>query len=363
MHQSIIPVLIACVLLISACEQEATLPELELPTTYISADYDNNVALERTLLAELAELTTALNAAEANAQTGQAGPIVYPTTLAAVTAPDYRARVEEWLLELTKAANASADFQQPGAAGPAPDTEGGLLGNRLLDEYGLELEQLIEKGLFGAALYHHAMTIIQEQPENSASVDRLLAIFGATPAFDPAFTAAAATYAKRRSDNETEAGFFYTIREHLLTAKAAIEAGREFDQQRDAALADFLLDWEKSNFATVIFYCKSAGDQLRTATAMPDGPARDIALGDAMHAYAEAVAFASGFSGLANKQITDAQIETILTLLLAAPGQPAESYRFLNEVTLLANLDAVIDEIQAVYGFTAAEVNGFLLNN
>jgi len=363
MRQSIIPVFITFVLLTTACEQEVTPPELELPTTYLSADYDNNVALEHALLAELAELTSSLNAAEANAPTGQLTSITYPATLAEVTAPGYRARVEEWLLELAKAANAPTAFQQPGAAGPASDAEGGLLGNRLLDEYGLELEQLIEKGLFGAALYHHAVTIIQEEPENSASVDRLLAIFGANPAFDPALTAAAATYAKRRSDNETETGFFYTIRQHLLMAKAAIEAGREFDQQRDAALAHFLLDWEKSNFATVIFYCHSAGSQLRTATAMPDGPARDIALGDAMHAYAEAVAFASGFINLANKQITDAQIETILTLLLAAPGQPAESYRFLSEVTLLANLDAVIDEIQAIYGFTTAEVNGFFLNN
>ena len=58
-----------------------------------------------------------------------------------------------------------------------------------------------------------------------------------------------------------------------------------------------------------------------------------------------------------------AQIDNILELLLAPAGQTPESYRFLNEVSLLANLDQIIDDIQAIYGFSDSEVTGFFVNN
>ena len=82
-----------------------------------------------------------------------------------------------------------------------------------------------------------------------------------------------------------------------------------------------------------------------------------------MHSYSEGVAFAAGFRGISQKMITDAQIDSILDLFLAPSGSTPESHRFLNEATLLARFDSVIDEIQAVYGFTEAEVNGFYTNN
>ena len=82
-----------------------------------------------------------------------------------------------------------------------------------------------------------------------------------------------------------------------------------------------------------------------------------------MHAYAEGVGFAHGFRGVSRKLITDAQIDSILELLLAPAGQTPESYRFLNDATLLANLDQIISDIQAIYGFTDAEINTFYEND
>ncbi|MGB6036410.1 MAG: hypothetical protein WBG42_09075, partial [Cryomorphaceae bacterium] len=75
------------------------------------------------------------------------------------------------------------------------------------------------------------------------------------------------------------------------------------------------------------------------------------------------VGFTHGFKGLSQKFITDTEIDQILSDLLAPAGQTPESYRFLNEVSLIANLDKIQDDIQAIYGFTDEEVTGFYVNN
>ncbi|MEQ9203971.1 MAG: hypothetical protein RLO09_15345 [Cyclobacteriaceae bacterium] len=331
-------------------------PALIIPSEYISANYAANVTAENTVINELSTMTAEVNAAEANAQSGTVSDIVYPTTLSSVTLPAYRTLVEGWLTEIVKAANSSTAFINPGDGTPANDEEGGLLGSRLLDENGLELEQMVEKGSFGAALYNHALTVINGDL-NSASIDKLVEIFGADPTFNSSNTKAAAVYASRRSFHATEEGYFYDMKLNLITAKAAIEAGDAFNSQRDQALDAFKLNWEKSNFATVIFYCNATAVMLREAGGDPD------ALGSALHAYAEGVGFTHGFRGISDKQITDAQIDSILSLLLAPAGSTPESYKFLNDATLLDNLTTVIEEIQAIYGFTDAEVGSFYSNN
>ncbi|OZV67685.1 hypothetical protein [Winogradskyella aurantia] len=339
-------------------------PTLDIPNEYISMDFDANVVAENTVINQLTELTSALNDAEANAQTSTVGPIDYPTSLSAVTLPNYRTLVTDWLTELVSSANSADGFQNPGFGNmPAMNQEGGLLGTRLLDEYGLELEQMIEKGTFGAALYNHALTIINGDLTDPGVIDKLVEIHGTDIAFNPSETTAAATYSRRRSNLENQTGFFYNIKSNLITAKAAIQAGSEFNDVRDQALADYLKNWEQSNFATVIFYCNATKDQLTAAFALADGPDKEIALGNAMHAYAEGVAFAHGFKGLSNKIITDAEIDSVLEKLLAIEGQNPQSHRFLNEIELFANLDAVIDDLQDIYGFTDAEVTSFFVNN
>lgn len=357
--------LLLCVITFVSCEDDPDGPRagLDIPTEYVSASFSTNVAAENTVINELADVTSAVNAAEADAQSSTISAITYPSTLSSVTLPSYRSQIETWLVELVKAANSPTAFQNPGADSPAVGEEGGLLGTRLLDENGLELEQMVQKGSFGAALYNHALTVINGDLSNSSAIDKLVEIHGTEISFDPSNTTAAATYSRRRSDLVAETGFFFDIKTNLITAKAAIEAGSEFNTERDQALSDYLLNWEKSNFATVIYYCNATKVQLQDASTLADGADKDEALGDALHAYAEGVAFAHGFKGISQKQITDAQIDNILSLLLAPEGQAPESYRFLNEVTLLANLDQIIDDIQSIYGFSDMEVNSFFVNN
>jgi hypothetical protein len=349
---------VGSVLLFTSCEDEDTNPQLSIPDTYESTAFEANVTAERAVMDELSAMTSAVNDAEANAQQTTVAPVEYPTNLSAVTVGSYRTLVQDWLVELVKSANDDDAFQNPGPGGtPADGEEGGLLGTRLLDEHGLELEQMVQKGSFGAALYNHALTVINGDLSDPAAIDRLVEIHGALPSFDPASTRAAATYSKRRSNQTTQTGPFYDIRNSLITARAAIEAGSAFNTERDQALRDYLLAWEESNFATVIYYCNATKVLLQSAG---DDP---VIQGDAMHAYAEGVGFAHGFKGLSDKVITDDQIDDILELLLAPEGQVPESYRFLNDATLLSNLDQIIEDIQAIYGFSDEEVSTFFVND
>ncbi|MEM0997761.1 MAG: hypothetical protein AAGN35_11795 [Bacteroidota bacterium] len=342
-------------------------PVLEVPTSYVSASYEANVATENTVIGELSTMTSAANDAESNAQSSTVAAISYPTNLSGVTEANYRAKVGEWLTQLVNAANSTTGFQTP-AVGDSPmmGEEGGLLGSRLLDENGLELEQMIQKGSFGAALYNHALTVINGDLSNSSAIDKLVEIHGTDASFDVSGTTAAATYSRRRSNLDAQTGFFFDIKNALITAKAAIDQGGDDDDfvtDLNTSLDNYLLAWEKSNFATVIYYSNAAKTGLQDASALPDGQAKDDALGNAMHAYAEGVAFAAGFRGISRKMITDAQIDSILALLLAPAGQTPTSYRFLNEASLLSNFDQVISDIQGIYGFTAAEVTSFYVNN
>lgn len=342
-----------------SCKETEPEPEenvLTLPTVYSSVNFDANASAELALVSELSAMSTATNDAEANTQTTTVTDITLGTSLGAATVPSYKALVDSWLLELVKAANDDDAFQLPGnGETPVSGEEGGLAGSRLLEENGLELEQMLDKGMYGAALYNHAVALIEAGNLSAGDIDKLVAVFGTDASWSGVDAGKSAKYAHRRSDNDNMTGFFYDMKTNLLTAKAAIEAGSEFNSERDEALADFLLNWEKSNFATVINYCNGAKVKFQDASS----PITMDEFGSAMHSYSEAVGFAHGFRGVSNKMITDAQIDGILTLLLAEHGETPESFRFANEVSLLSNLDQAISDIQAIYGFSDAEVLSF----
>ncbi len=350
----------------TGCEDDDTkTPTFEVPDTYSSSDFEANTVAESTVLSELSAMTTGANEAESAAPDAGVESIEYPSTLQSVTLQSYRALVADWLVELVASANDPDAFENPGLNGtPTEGEEGGLLGTRLLDENGLELEQMVQKGSFGAALYNHALEVINNGDlTDPGTIDKLVKIHGTDPAFDPGSTTAAATYSKRRSNQTTQTGTFYDIRTAVITARASIDAGSDFNTERDQALDAYLLAWEQSNFATVIYYCRATIDLLNEASQLEDGDVKDVVLGNAMHAYAEGVGFAHGFKGLSNKLITDDEIDGILELLLAPEGQTPESHRFLNDASLLSGLQTIIEDIQTIYGFTDAEITSFYVND
>lgn len=330
-----------------ACNEDDPTPELVVPDSYTSANFETNTTAEAEVLDQLDVLADELNAIESS---NTSSALTYPATLESVTLDAYAAKISTWLDEAEKAAGNEFDLEN------APAGEGGILGTRLLDEHGLELEQMVEKGSFGAALYNHALSVLEE-PATEASIDQLLRIFGAEPSFSPDDTRFAATYAKRRSDNEAQTGFLYNIENSLITAKAAVTSGPEYNFQFQNAIGTFLINWEASNFATVVFYANATKDLIQNAG---DDP---VALGNAMHAYSEAVGFTEGWKGLQDKRISDQQIDQILALLLAEDGEMPESYRFLKEPSLLDNFDQIEEIIQNVYGFSDEDIASFYVNN
>lgn len=348
-------------------EEETEETGLVIPTEYVSANYDANTTGELAVLADLSALTGGANTAEGAlvadpSHTITSADLPYGPNLTFVTVPTYKTYVNGWIDEIVKAVNDDDAFQNPGSGSPAVDEEGGILGTRLLDENGLELEQMLDKGSYGAGLYNHATAIIGGSLSTSDAIDRLVEIFGTDASFSADDAGFAAKYAKRRSDNTNKTGFFYDVKNACLKAKAAIEAGDAYSTERDEAVEAYLVAWEKSNFATVINYCNGTRTMLTEAAAL-SGVEKDEKLGDALHAYSEGVGFTMGFRGVSNKIITDAQIDEILALFLAEAGETPESYKFLNEASLIANLNEVEEKIKTIYGFTNAEITSFYVNN
>jgi hypothetical protein len=319
-------------------------------------------------------LRTQLNALVAEAKTGrdQSNTVAFATleqlynagspSVASLTNSYYANLLAGQSGFLAELAKASGNSYSPGS----PTGEGGVYGAYLFDENGLELEQLVEKGLFGAMHYYQAVQLMNG-PINQQVLNQLIALFGAHASFPntPSPSKAdhpdvyMANYAARRSDINDENSLYNRIKKAFITAQAAMKAGDEYLAERNLALADIRLNWEKANAATIINYCHSVVSTL-SQTAPTDAQKAS-----ALHAYSECVGFLHGWRQLPadSKRISDNQIDEILSLMLAAPGNTPESYKLITEsVTYLPNIQQVISRLQTIYGFTNAEVEGFRNN-
>jgi hypothetical protein len=247
-----------------------------------------------------------------------------------------------------------------------PIGQGGTFGGYLFDENGLELEQLLEKGNFGAILYHHALSL-RNEPLTPATSDKLVAIFGATPSFSnsgsnnvPASVRdrAMANYAARRDKNDGN-GFYTRMKSAFIKLQAALKAGSAYKKERDEALNTIFDIWEKVNAATVINYCHSV------ITTMSATSTTEAQRASALHACSEAVGFLHGWRQLpANgRRITDAQIDALLEKLNAPYNGTPNTYLFVTEPAIqLPKLQQVIAQLKTIYSFTDAEINDFRNN-
>lgn len=362
------PLLLLVVVFFSACtKDESPAPTFEVPANYDSANFRSDVATANSLRIQL---NTLVNEAKR-------GRIVTNTVLASTleqlytaSSPSLRDATRVYYNGLLSGTNgffaelaaASGNSYSPGV----PVGNGGVYGGYLFDENGLEMEQLIEKGLFGSLNYYQAHLLLQGTV-SQAVLNQVLALYGAHPDFANTPTAANATnpdvfmanYAARRSDVNDANSLYNQMKKAFITAQAAIKAGQSRLAERNAALADIRLLWEKINAATVINYCHSV------ISTMSQTAPTDAQKAAALHAYGECVGFLHGWRQLPadSKRISDAQIDELLTLLLAAPGTTPESYKFITEPgTQLPKLQDVIGRLQTIYGFTNAEVESFRNN-
>ncbi len=364
-----ITVLIITSVLLFSCNDNGDdiRPDLQIPTSYDGANFASSTTVQRAVLTQLSALTVEM-------QKGRRGEKVTKETLEnlfkagspsveAVTTPYYASLINgtgAWLDELAKASGGTV--YTPGT----PLGEGGTLGGYLFDENGLELEQMVEKGLFGAALYNHATTLFSTGM-TPQEVDQVLAVFGATPAFSNSSSnnVAAdvrdrfmANYAARRDKNDGN-GLYSQIKAAFLKLQAAAKAGQEYQTEKSEAIDDVKLIWEKANAATIINYCHTTISKLSATNPSSE----DIGAG--LHAYGEAVGFIHGWRTIPqqDKRITDAQIDAILVLLNAPHNGTATSYKFVTDpVNELPKLTQVIDQLKSIYQFSDQEIEDFKKN-
>ena len=359
-------------LFMASCTEETPRPDLVVPTTYVSADFNTNASTEIALVTQLVNLTN-------EAKKGRtAGAIVAKAkldslfqagspTLQSIATAYYKGRLEGtggWFDELAKA---SGTGYVPGNT----VGQGGVYGTGtsayLFDENGLEMEQMIEKGLFGAAFYQYALTILNKSTITVNDVDRLVAIYGATPAFSNSGSTvvsadvrdrAMANYGARRDKNDGN-GFYTNLKKQFIVLKAAIAAGKDYEVERLATTIEIKAIWERINFATVINYCHSV-----TTTMSKTAPTENEKAA-ALHAYGECVGFTHGWRTIAaaDKTITDTQIDEILTLLNAPYDRTPTSSKFITDpATELPKLQQVIAKLKAIYGFSDAQIEEFKSN-
>lgn len=353
---------------------------LTVPEAYDGAAFDANAAVELAVRGQLFALSDLMKSAESD--------LTITPTLAELTAlyeagqpsvkdvttAHYDGRVIAWLTAFEKAAG------HAWTPAPQPVDPGGKYGNFIFSAHGTDLRQAVEKGLFTAAFYNHALTILAG-PLEEPSIDRLLAAFGAHPSFpgnsetvDPAQNPhpdrLTAQYAERRSPkNPADAskpadpanpGPYFRIKADLTRAKAAIEAGRACDAERDQAITRVMADWERVLFATVIYYLNDS-----TLKLTKDNPTvNDLAGG--LHGYGEAIGFIHGFRGLPEgmRLITDAQIDALLERLGAPVDAEPTSYRLLTDPALeVPNLVLAIDDIADLYSWSQEQVEAAKVNH
>ncbi|MCC6410771.1 MAG: hypothetical protein IT270_03880, partial [Saprospiraceae bacterium] len=320
---------------------------------------------ELKLLSNLSKLTNEAKKGRVNGQTVSSDSLLYwygldtPNSLENTVTDYYSVQLSNFFGEI---ALASGGTYIPGA----PSGQGGTFGGYLFDENGLEFEQMIEKGQFGATLYNHANHLAGTSPFTAATADRMLAIFGANPTFPNSYQAAlharpdvvSANYAARRDKNDGS-GFYTSIRDNFIKLQAAAKAGDDYTDEQEDAIHAIMTNWEKSNFATVINYLNSVIGNLSATNPT------DAQKASALHAYSECVGFVHGFRTVAaeHRNISDAQIDALLVLLNAPYNGTPTSYKFVTDpVNELPKLSQVIADLKTIYGFSDLQMEDFKKN-
>lgn len=339
---------------LAACSQ--SVDPFDVPSSYDASSFTSNAATELQVRRDFADLVTLM-------RTGRTqGTVIAADQMASIAAKlpmgSFADVVTSTIPELAKASGGVYDPRRP----VADNGHGGVYGAYLFDETGMELEQIIDKGLFGAMMYASAVKLMNDDA-TSADIDRILALYGADPAFPNSDKAAApdrglAAYAARRDKNDGT-GMYTTLAAAFRKAKAAASRGDERKGERQQALTTIKTTWERALMATVVNYI------LTTMQTISATNPTDDALSAALHAYGEAVGFTMGMLAVnqAERVITDAALRSILEDLQVPAQGATTSYRLVTEpVAALTDLQRALQTIATTFGFTSSEIEDFRQN-
>lgn len=351
--------------MLTSCKKKERDP-LNLPDSYTSSDYELNTAEESAIRNQLAELSSYMKRAENAANRLNADSLNNrfssgTASLSSLTPLYFRQLItNSWFPVLV---NCSGNNYDPAWGDTA--TNGGVYGARLFDKRGKETLQEIEKGLFAAALLNRIITLGQGTV-TKATVDRMISLYGAHATFPNTNTASKTSYPDvfialyvARRDKNDGAGMYTDIKKQFIKLKAAIEAGSEYDKEKQEALNTLPLLMERGIMATVVNYGYGALTKLSTT----NPPATTVAGG--LHDLGEMVGFIHGFKTVpqASRKITDEQIDELLTLLLSPAGAESNMYQFVTDgINQLPKITQLQLKLKQIYGFSAAVMEDFKQN-
>lgn len=337
-------------------DSNPTTPE-PAPTTYDSTSWRTNSAAEF-------GIKTTFNALVAKMKTGRTGANLTTVELTDLYSPmrsivtlTYDSVVAQ---SITGLADASGGTYNP-LRTPEANGQGGVYGGFLFDEYGIENEQIVEKGLFAAGLYNY-MYLLSQGSVTPATIDRMVTIYGAHPSFPNTGSASVnpdvyvANYGARRDKNDGN-GLYTQMKTYLIAAQTAAKTNNTTNL--NAALLGVRQTWERIEMATVINYCYAIVTTLSKTTVT------DAERASAMHAYSECIGFITGFSGLpaGSTIITEAQINELRAMLkYPATGLPTSYELWQQPSETLPQVVAATVRIQSIYGFTDTQMEDFKKN-
>ncbi len=340
-----------------------------IPATYESPNFALNAKEELDLkgrvIALLAKMQSAEGATPMPVTTADLNAIFTAGTpsLRSIATAYAQATIDAYLVQFGDAATKTwkpTDVEADGGAGDGGADDGGVAtanaGGKydnasIVNPIGVNLREATEKVLLDGSLYNYALQLASGVV-TEATVDRLVAIYGATPKFaNSADDAGADTdtliaeYAANR-DNKTGApGHYRRIARALLVAKTAAAAGGMCQSDLDSALKIFFLEWEKTAYSSAIYFLNQASTN---AVAIPQK-------GDpALSAYGAALGFIESFKGIPQDRrlITDVQIDGLLTRIGAD-----KPYRLVTQSgDVVSAFSTAYQEIGGIYGFTQTEI-------
>lgn len=347
-------VLVALMMVMFACEQAEVKKELEIPETYDGSTFETNAEAELSALDALHGLSTEMKKGRSGQKVDQNVALNFFNSLSSLSTSYFSDFISTNLLpELINASG--GQILKPGE-------QGGVYGSYLFTQYGIENEQLIEKGLFAAALYQRASELAANPDDKTT--DKILALFGAHPDFASSNNADLhanpdrfiASYVARRDPNDGN-GFYSNIKKGLIQLQAAQKSGIGYETEKEEAIQLIFENWEKGSAATAINYIYSVLSKLSETN--PD----DAAISSSLHSYSEVLGFIHGFRTVDRKIISDTEIDEILQLLNVPVDQTPTTLNILSSPsTELPKILQVLDRLQSIYNFSDQEMESFRKN-
>ena len=264
------------------------------PNSWSAPDWDAHTVEALALRAQLDTLTGAANMRGAEEDMVTIDDVADLDALMAagdpslddVASPGFAPVVDDAFSEFVELlAVGPADLVDNDAGAFTPGAEGGIFGTdrRGINEGGLEVRQLVDKGLFaGGGHFHHAAGLTTGSLD-VATLDAIAAIWGGNATMDATMLADSANYAHAM-------GYFEEGLNALIAARAyAADAG--CTAERDASLRTFFGVWEESMFARFVYYANAAATIVQGGTTDDD-------IASALHELSEGLGLVGGFHGL-----------------------------------------------------------------